>query len=84
MPSVNVHEAKSKLSQLLVQAERGEEVVISRHGTPVARLIRYDAERLVQAGAWRASAGWEHYQYDPAVFAPLTTDAELAQEGWPV
>ncbi len=36
---VNVHEAKSRLSQLLEQVERGEEVTIARAGKPVARLV---------------------------------------------
>ena len=37
---VNVHEAKTKLSQLLERVEAGEEVVIARAGRPVARLVR--------------------------------------------
>jgi len=36
---VNVHEAKTKLSQLLELVEEGETVVIARHGEPVAELI---------------------------------------------
>ena len=32
-------EAKSKLSALLRRAERGEEIVITRHGRPVAKLV---------------------------------------------
>jgi prevent-host-death family protein len=36
---VNVHEAKSQLSQLLVAVENGEEVVIARNGSPVAKLV---------------------------------------------
>lgn len=36
---VNVHEAKSQLSRLLELVESGESVVISRNGTPVARLV---------------------------------------------
>lgn len=39
MPTVNVHQAKTQLSRLLVQAEAGEEVVITRRGEPVARLV---------------------------------------------
>ncbi|MCY4661588.1 MAG: type II toxin-antitoxin system prevent-host-death family antitoxin [Acidobacteria bacterium] len=39
MPVVNVHEAKTQLSRLLAQVEAGEEVVIARRGTPVARLV---------------------------------------------
>lgn len=39
MPTVNVHQAKTQLSRLLAQVERGEEVVIARRGEPVARLV---------------------------------------------
>jgi prevent-host-death family protein len=39
--SVNVHEAKTHLSRLLVRVEAGEEVVIARAGRPVARLVPY-------------------------------------------
>ena len=36
---VNVHEAKTRLSQLLELVEEGETVVIARHGQPVAELV---------------------------------------------
>lgn len=36
---VNVHEAKTRLSELLAVAEAGEEVVIARNGAPAARLV---------------------------------------------
>jgi prevent-host-death family protein len=36
---VNVQEAKTRLSDLLARAERGEEIVIARSGVPVARLV---------------------------------------------
>lgn len=39
MPSVTVHEAKTNLSKLIEKARRGEEVIISRGSTPVARLV---------------------------------------------
>ncbi len=38
MKTVNVHEAKSTLSRLLEDVERGETVVIARNGRPVAEL----------------------------------------------
>lgn len=34
-----MHEAKTKLSQLVERAEAGEEIIIARHGKPVARLL---------------------------------------------
>lgn len=36
---VNMRDAKTKLSELLTAAERGEDVVIVRGGAPVARLV---------------------------------------------
>jgi prevent-host-death family protein len=37
--SVNVAEAKAKLSHLIDRAASGEEIVIARSGKPVARLM---------------------------------------------
>ena len=42
---VNVHEAKTQLSRLLLNVESGEEVIIARDGKPVARLVRYEEAR---------------------------------------
>jgi prevent-host-death family protein len=39
MKQVGAFEAKNKLSELLDLAEAGEEVVITRHGKEVARLV---------------------------------------------
>jgi prevent-host-death family protein len=36
---VNVYEAKTQLSKLLQQVEAGDEIVIARHGKPIARLV---------------------------------------------
>jgi prevent-host-death family protein len=40
---VNVHEAKTNLSRLLEAVEQGDEVVISRAGKPVAKLVPFAA-----------------------------------------
>lgn len=37
--SVSIYEAKTRLSHLVDRALRGDEVVITRHGRPVARLV---------------------------------------------
>jgi len=39
MKSVNVHEAKTHFSKLIARVEKGQEIVISRAGHPVARLV---------------------------------------------
>jgi prevent-host-death family protein len=36
---VNMHQAKSTLSQLVERALAGEDVVIARNGTPLVRLV---------------------------------------------
>lgn len=41
---VNMHEAKTTLSELVAAAESGEEVIIARNGTPAARLVAITAE----------------------------------------
>ena len=38
MKTVKLHEAKAHLSELIEKVVRGEEVIISRHGKPVAKL----------------------------------------------
>jgi prevent-host-death family protein len=45
MRKVNIHEAKTTLSQLVEAAEAGEDVLIARAGRPVARLTRVRAGR---------------------------------------
>ena len=55
MKPVNIHQAKTQLSQLLQVVEQGEEVVIARAGVPIARLVSWqDQDRTVSApGAMR-------------------------------
>lgn len=38
MSSHGIAETKNRLSQLVTRAEKGEDVVITRHGRPVAKL----------------------------------------------
>lgn len=68
---VNVQEAKTRLSQLLAQAEAGEDVVIARDGTPIMRLVplREAPPRPV---------GFVHGAVTDAFFDPLP-DVELEQ-----
>jgi antitoxin (DNA-binding transcriptional repressor) of toxin-antitoxin stability system len=42
MTTVGAFEAKTHFSKLLEQAERGDRVIITKHGTPVAVLCRMD------------------------------------------
>lgn len=53
MLEIGAFDAKNTLSALLDRVERGEEIVITRHGKPVARLIPDTAgiDRAVAAAA---------------------------------
>jgi prevent-host-death family protein len=55
MAQVGMHEAKTKLSQLVARAEAGEEIVLARNGKPVARLvpIAKTASLTSVRGVWR-------------------------------
>lgn len=41
MQEIGAFEAKNKLAALLDRVQQGEEIVITRHGKPVARLAPY-------------------------------------------
>ena len=45
MRKVNIHEAKTTLSQLVEAAEAGEKVVLARAGKPVVQLVRLRKRR---------------------------------------
>lgn len=54
MKLVNIHQAKTTLSQLLESVLAGEEVIISKAGKPLARLIPYDTEKKPRTpGYWK-------------------------------
>ncbi|MFT3801641.1 MAG: type II toxin-antitoxin system Phd/YefM family antitoxin [Burkholderiaceae bacterium] len=51
MTAINIYEAKTRLSQLVDRAIAGEDIIVSRHGKPVARITRLESEeRKVRFG----------------------------------
>ena len=51
MDTVNIYEAKTRLSQLVDKAAAGEDVVVSRNGKPLVRITRLDVpKRIVRFG----------------------------------
>jgi prevent-host-death family protein len=56
--TVGAFEAKTRLSELLDRVEAGEEVVISRHGRPIARLTPITASPTVNHDARKAMEEW--------------------------
>jgi prevent-host-death family protein len=55
--SIGAYDAKTRLSELLDRVESGEQIVITRHGRPIARLI---PERGADQAAARAAVGRLH------------------------
>ena len=55
MREIGAFEAKNTLGSLLDLVSQGEEVVITRHGKPVARLVREEGREDARARA-RAAA----------------------------
>jgi prevent-host-death family protein len=72
----SVHEAKTNLSRLLAAVERGERVIITRHGIPAAELIPARPAK-VRLGSLRGLVP----PPPEAFLAPLGEDDLAAWEG---
>lgn len=68
--SVTIHAAKTTLSKLIARVEAGEEVVIARGGTPVAKLV--PIARIVPKRRFGALRG--KISIGPEFFEPLPED----------
>lgn len=76
---VNTHEAKSRLSELIREAEEGVEVIIARNGHPVARIISWQpihSERVPGAWAGRVVYGEDVVGSDAEIVALFEESAE--------
>ena len=49
--TVGAYEAKTHLSELLEKVEAGEEIIITKHGAPVARLVPMKKEASAEQRA---------------------------------
>lgn len=76
-----VAEAKARFSELVGRAEGGEEIVIRRHGTPVAKLIAVTPQLSVEERRRRRLAfeAWRD-AHGPTLGPDLTTK-DLIEEG---
>jgi prevent-host-death family protein len=73
---VNMHEAKTTLSQLVSEVENGAEVVLARGGKPVARLVPMHTAKKRKLGAWKGKVRMAR-DFD----APLPAELRAAFEG---
>lgn len=53
-----MHDAKSRLSELIALVEQGEQVIIARNGDPVAELVSLTptTPSIRKGGQWRGKA----------------------------
>lgn len=71
MSSMTVSEARAALPRILDRVVAGEEVTITRHGKPVAVVVRPDSLRARRADAAFAAAAAVHEVLDRSRRKPL-------------
>ena len=76
--TVTIHQAKTHLSRLLQQVERGEEVVVCRGKLPVARIVPSGPSRASRPKVGKATS--QRFDSPDDAFAPLGAE-ELKQWG---
>ncbi len=83
---VNIHDAKTHLSRLLKRVARGEEVVIAKAGTPIAKIVPI-APKLEprKSGLWAEAGVWVADDFDetPKEIIDLFYDAPLDHDPMP-
>jgi len=75
--TVNIHEAKTHLSQLLQRVIAGEEIILAKAGKPVARLVPFTAEPAQRLPGRAQGQIWIAPDFD----APLPDEILAAFEG---
>jgi prevent-host-death family protein len=48
MDQINIHQAKTQLSRLVERVASGEEIIITKSGKPIARLVPYGPKGVVR------------------------------------
>lgn len=80
MTSMSASEARAALPELLNRVEEGEEVTITRHGRPVAVLVRPDALRVRRAEVVLGEAAQIHDLLAEAAATPLPEGTGLTEQ----
>lgn len=77
METVNIYDAKTRLSQLVDKAAAGEDVVVSRNGKPLVRITQLaEPARRIKFGVLKGKV-----RMAPDFDAPLPADVVAAFEG---
>ncbi|TYT75790.1 type II toxin-antitoxin system Phd/YefM family antitoxin [Desulfobotulus mexicanus] len=70
MEQINIHKAKTQLSKLIVYVENGNEIVIARHGEPVAKLVPFKSSKPNR----KSGSAKGKFDIPPDFFEPLPND----------
>jgi prevent-host-death family protein len=70
MRTVNIHTAKTHLSQLLADVAAGEEIVIAKAGKPMAKLVPLPGEPLRRKAGVLRDKVWIDPTWDPVASDP--------------
>lgn len=80
MRKITTHEAKTHLSKILAEVQRGEEYILCRGDMPVARLIPISGEEIRRQRPSLGTITSQGVSYSSDVFAPLSP-TELGEWG---
>ncbi len=90
MTVFNIHEAKTRMSELIARVEAGEEIVIARHNVPVAKVVPLQGALGKEKAPVTAAGGFgeeaqmgltgmdEPHRSEPGSFAPARTPGRFA------
>ena len=81
----SVVEAKNNLSDLIARAEKGEEVVITRHGVPVVEMRPLQAARTGPRPMTQADIDWldaRRVALKPGAEGPTDLLRRMRDEDW--
>lgn len=65
MRTVNIHAAKTHLSSLLEDVQKGEEVIIAKAGKPIAKIVAFEPAAgqrklgVLRGKVWEAPDAWD-------------------------
>ena len=76
---VNICEAKTRLSELVMRAHQGQTVVIAKHGVPMAKLVPLDAPPTKRKIVYGLMKG--EFEISADFDAPLPDDLLALFEG---
>lgn len=78
--TVNIHEAKTHLSRLLVEVAGGAEIIIAKNGTPLAKLVSVRERKPRQPGRFKGLVT----KTDESLLTPMPPKRlQLWEEGYP-